>query len=67
MNVICIWIIDQCDTKIDFIIFSQVSNLHFVVQMILPYVLKVRSVATRCFILVFICNLFVSRDDPLMS
>ena len=40
MNVI-FGIVDQCDTKIDLVMYSQVSDLHFVVQMILPYVLKV--------------------------
>ena len=40
MNVI-FGIMDQCDTKIDLIMYSQVIDLHFVVQMILPYILKV--------------------------
>ena len=39
MNVI-FGIMDQCDTKIDLIMYSQVNDLHFVVQMILPYILK---------------------------
>ena len=37
MNVI-FGIMDQCDTKIDLIMYSQVGDLHFVVQMILPYI-----------------------------
>ena len=40
MNVI-FEIMDQCDTKIDLIMYSQISDLHFVFQVILPYILKV--------------------------